>query len=186
MKSFLKLLILCAFVIFQGCGELDELYSNALKEVSKGNYEEAIKIYNEILALEKDDPFYLNNLGWTLFRNDNFEEAKDALEKAKSKCDSKNLMETIEANLFIVDTFQDGKMLLQSGNYDEAMEKFEIVISKYNTYEVGIKYSALYYEGKGMLDEAKEEWEKIIDIYKDTDVRNKFYLLAEEKLSIKN
>ena len=92
MKSFLKLLILCAFVISQGCGEFDGLYNNALKEVSRGNYEEAIEIYNEILTIEKDNPFYLNNLGWTLFRNDNFEEAKNALEDAKSKCDSKIFM----------------------------------------------------------------------------------------------
>jgi len=184
MKFFPKLFILIPFFILLGCGEVGKWHSNALKEASRGNYEGAIKIWNEILDIEKDNPLYLNNLGWTLFRNDNFEEAKATLEKAESKCESKNLRQSIESNLFMVLTFQDGKRLLQNGNYTEAIAEFEKVAFKYNTKELELKYFALCYEGLEKYDEAKEEWEKIIDMHQESNIRNKFYLLAKEKLSL--
>ena len=154
-----------------------------------GNIEDitlrAIRILKEILTIEKENPHYLNNLGWALFRNENFDEAMVVLEKAKAKCKSKILIDSIKTNLFMVSTFQKGKELLQGKNYDVAVIEFEKVTSKYNTKELELKYFALCCEGMGKYDEANEKWEKIVDMNEGSETPNKFYLLATEKLSKK-
>jgi len=183
MNTIVKIISLFLLLIIMACSETDKLHNKALSENSKGNYEEAIKIWNEILTIEQDNPLYLNDLGWTLFRNDNFEQAKAALEKAKAKCKNKSLMKSIETNLDMVLTFQNGKELLEAGNYDAALIEFEKVLAKYSTKDVGMKYLALCYEGMEKYEEANEQWEKIIDIYKNSNVSNKFYILAQEKFS---
>ncbi|GAG10929.1 unnamed protein product, partial [marine sediment metagenome] len=137
-------------------------------------------------TIEKENPHFLNNLGWTLFRNENFDEAMDVLGKAKAKCKSKILMDSIKINLFMVSTFQKGKELLQEKNYDEAMIEFEKVTTEYNIKELELKYFALCCEGMGKYDEANEKWEKIVEMHEGSETPNKFYLLATEKLSKKH
>jgi len=183
MNTVSKMILLIFLLILLGCSETDKLHNQALTENNKGNYEEAIKIWNEILTIEHDNPLYLNDLGWTLFRNDNFEQAKAALEKAKDNCDDKSLMKSIETNLEMVVAFQSGKELLEAGNYDAALIEFEKALAKYSTKDVGMKYLGLCYEGMEKYDEAKEQWEKVINIYKNSNVSNKFYILAQEKFS---
>lgn len=186
--SLLSKLLLPAVILFfafPGCNQVDTLHRGSIQESESGNYEEAIKLLKEILTIDEGNSRYLNNLGWTLFRNDNFDEAMVALQKAKAACKSKSLMSAIETNLFMVSTFRKGKELLQEKNYDEAVTEFEKVTSKYNTKELELKYLALCFEGMGKHDEANERWGKIVEMYEGTENPNKFYLLATEKLSIK-
>ncbi|NIM16847.1 MAG: tetratricopeptide repeat protein [Candidatus Aminicenantes bacterium] len=185
LLSKLLLLAIILFFAFPGCNEVDTLHQDSIQENDSGNYEEAIKLLKKILTIDKENPRYLNNLGWTLFRNDNFDEAMVTLQKAKTTCKSKTLMKAIETNLFMVSTFQKGKELIQEKKYDEAVTEFEKVTSKYNTKELELKYLALCYEGMGKYDEANERWEKIVEMYEGTETPNKFYLLATEKLSMK-
>jgi tetratricopeptide (TPR) repeat protein len=185
LLSKLLLLAIVFFIAFPGCNQVDTLHRDSIQENENGNYEEAIKLLKEILTIDKGNPRYLNNLGWTLFRNDNFDEALVTLQKAKASCKSKSLMRTIKTNLFMVSTFQKGKELLHEKNYNEAVTEFEKVTSRYNTKELELKYLALCYEGMGKHDEANERWEKIVEMYENTETPNKFYLLATEKLSIK-
>lgn len=176
-------LIIAIFLTFQGCGKVSKLYNNAIQEVNKGNYEEAIKIYNQILMIEKENPFYLNNLGWTYFRNDKFKEAIATLKKAKANCKTNDLMKSIETNLFMASTFQKGRELLQRESYKAAMEEFEKVVTKYQTKEIELKYFALCYEGLRKYEKAEENWKKILIIYDGSDINNNFYLLAKQKLN---
>lgn len=185
LLSKLLFLVVILFFTFQGCSEVGTLRYDSIQEIESGNYEEAIRILKEILTIEKENPRYLNNLGWALFRNEDFDEAKVVLEKAKAKCKSKVLRDSIKINLDMVSTFQRGKKLLQEKKYDEAVIEFEKVTSKYNTKELELKYFALCYEGMGKYEEANEKWEKIVDMHEGSETPNKFYLLATEKLSEK-
>ncbi|UCH98301.1 MAG: tetratricopeptide repeat protein [Candidatus Aminicenantes bacterium] len=186
LPSKILLLTIILFLAFQGCKEVDTLHHSSIQEINRGNYEKAIELLKKILTIDKENPLYLNNLGWTLFRNDNFDEARVTLEKAKAKCNSRTLMSFIETNLFMVSTFQKGIELIQEENYDEAMTEFKKVSSKYNTKELELKYLALCYEGMGKYDEAYERWEKIVEMHKGSETPNKFCLLAIEKLKKKS
>ena len=181
MKRFRIFLVISLFII-TSCSKVDKLSSRAIEESNTGNYEGAIKIWNEILDLKKDNPTYLNNLGWVLFRNDNLQEAKATLEKAKLKCNNKQLKKSIEVNIFMVETYMNGKKLLQEKAYDKALEFFKKISSKYDTNEMEKKYLALCYEGMGKIDMAKEQWMKIIESYQSSDVQNKFFKMAKEKI----
>lgn len=181
---FIRFLIISVIIcFFLGCGRTVKLHNSALHEISIGNYERAIALYQEILSSEKDNAFYLNNLGWTYFRNDNFDDARTTLEKAKSSTTSKSLLSSIELSLFMVTTFEKGREFLQNGSCLEAIAEFDKVASKYETKELALKYYALCYEKMAKNNEAKQKWEEIIKIYSGSKIKNKFYHLALEKLS---
>ena len=181
--KYLQIFLVVFLILLQGCIKTDRLHNQAIEEVSQGNYDEAIKTWNKILSIKKDKPLYLNNLGWVLFRNDNLEEAKTTLEKAKLKCNNKRLMNSININLFMVTAFIKGKKFLQEKNYEKAITEFEKVSAEYDTNEMEKKYLALCYEGMGKTDLAKDLWTEIIESYENSDIKNKFYLLAQEKTS---
>ena len=184
MKNFIT--SLCIFLIFfMGCSKTDKLQNKAILKVSEGNYEEAIEIWKEILSHDGNNPSYLNDIGWVFFRNDELEKSRATLISAKSKSKSKLLIKSIETNLDMVEKFLEGKTLLQNEDYEKALSIFTEVSSEFDTKEMEKKYIALCYEGMGKTEMAKEQWTTIIELYENSDVKNKFYELAQEKLSSK-
>jgi tetratricopeptide (TPR) repeat protein len=91
--------------ILLNCTKNEELYTKAVSEVRKGNYDQAIILWKKLVSKNKTNPKYLNNLGWTYFRNDDFIKAKKILKKAKKICQNPELLKSIKTNILMVDTF---------------------------------------------------------------------------------
>lgn len=161
-----------------------KLDSLARKSIESGNYKEAIRIYQQIVAVERDGARGYNNLGWALFLNDELKEAKEILERAKTLAHQKSMQDSINTHLFMVTTFLAGEYSLRQGDYEAALTEFEKVTKRYPETDVGLKYVALCYEGLDEKKKAEQIWQHLAYLYEGNAYHNKYYELAISKLKL--
>lgn len=165
------------------CSQIEQKLNQAITQAQQGDFEKSICNYQEIINLKPDDPFILNNYGWTLFKSDSLNAAKMILTKSLSITRSSILKKTIETNLFMVNAFLDAQKKYEQHKIDEALSKFQMITKQYNLKDLGYKYLALSYDAINQRGNAKICWQKIISLYSGSPIRNHFYLLAQKKLN---
>lgn len=161
-----------------------KLNSLAEQSIQVGNYEDAIRIYRLIASAGKADPDSFNNLGWALFLNDELIEAKEVLEDARANSHHPAIRDSINTSLFMVITFLAGEYSLRQGEFTAALSDFEKVTQRFPETDVGLKYTALCYEGLNENARAEQIWQRLAYLYEGNAYHNKYYHLAISKLQL--
>ncbi len=114
-----------------------------------GNYREAEKIYESILAAEPDNLYALSNLGVTRFRSGKLKAAEEALRRA--------------VNVAPNDVFSHctlGFVYYSQARYDDAIESLRRAIDLDPNNAAAHNYLGITYSRKGMQEEAANEFRK--------------------------
>jgi tetratricopeptide (TPR) repeat protein len=177
------LLIFVVSMIISSCSQTNTMHQKAIEYSEASNYEQALKIYQEILQKKPGKPLYLNDYGWTLFMADSLEKSIETLESAKEKLGDKNVLlkRSINRNLTLARSYLKARKHLENENPQEALE----ALSKnklYRSREMELAYYGMIYEKLGEHEKANERWQKIIDTYGNVNINNKFHKMATERL----
>jgi len=180
MKNLLILIFLTSFLF--NCSQSQSLENDAINMVKGRNYVEAIKVYEKICKLEKENARSLNNLGMALFRNDELFKAKNKLQEALKVCKKEEIRKSININLSIVDDFINIKGFIGVKHFNKAIEIINKIKTKHKFEELNLKYISLYYYGIGKTDIALEKWNDMIYLFNNSKHKNKFYRFAKAKI----
>jgi len=161
-----------------------KLNSLAEQSIQVGNYEDAIRIYRLIAGAGKADPRSFNKLGWALFLNDELIESKKVLEDAQANCLNQATRDSINTSLFMVITFLAGEYSLRQNDFTAALSDFEKVTQRFPETDVGLKYTALCYDGLNEKARAEKIWQRLAYLYEGNAYHNKYYHLAISKLKL--
>jgi tetratricopeptide (TPR) repeat protein len=183
MKRTVLFFFGASFCFLLSCSQIEQKLNLAITQAQRGDFEKSIGNYQEIINLKPDDPFILNNYGWTLFKSDSLKTAKTILSKSLSITRSSLLKKTIETNLLMVNAFLDAQKKYEQHKIEDALIKFQMITKQFNLKDLGYKYLALSYDAMNQRENAKIYWQKIISLYASSPIRNHFYLLAQKKLN---
>ncbi len=161
-----------------GCGKVSKLHNKAVDAIAVGDYDEAVELFGQAVELKPESAFYLNNLGWALFRNDNLDSALIVLERARRKAKAENLVKSIEVNRFLVNSFLRMRRHLDDGEFGLAKDEMEKVLNRYSAGPIGDKYLAEIFEGLEDYELASIHLDNIIGKYAVIDTTNNFYVFA--------
>ncbi len=182
MKAFQLISVAFALLILFGCSKHDQQYHKATFYTHQSDFAAAISIYENIVASDAQNAFFLNNLGWALFRNGDIQAGLEKLVQAQKKSTDSKLTEAIKLNLEMVNLWQRGNEYMENANFEAALAEFEPLIKTYGAKEIGLKYKALCLEQLGRTIEAKKSWEELFSIYKGASFESHYAKLAKEKL----
>src|SRR4030066_1657883 len=101
MKKYKWLAFILIIVMAAGCVNFlrseDMRYSNkGLKEIKKGNYQEAEKYLQKALSIKPDNPYASLNLGVVYFNTDRKEQAREKFNKIISPAEKKKTQDSKE------------------------------------------------------------------------------------------
>jgi tetratricopeptide (TPR) repeat protein len=183
--NFLKYtLVILLSLIFISCWKVNHQLNDAMLFTQQGDFEAALRVYQQILVTRSANPMLLNNYGWTLFKADSLEQAQKVLKTAADLAQNDQQKKMIETNLFMVDQFLSGKWHLKQQNIHEAFRFFNQVTRYYDVREIGFQYQALCYEALKDYHSARKNWEKIVEITRVPAARNPYFILARRKLNL--
>lgn len=164
--------------------------SKASKLFQQGKYEEAVKLYQEAVEKNPDDPIYFYNLGIAYMRLNKIDEAIEALKKmieiqpesflalkylgelyAKKgdyEKSSKYFNQAVKISSDDPEAYYNlGISLMNSGDYPGALEAFEKSIHSQKDYADSYYQLGLLYLNQNKLDKALEAFEKFLQISPD-------------------
>jgi len=154
MSKHLLISLVLTVIGLLGCGKQQRQHREAIEKSYQGDFSSAASIYRSILKSDPGNPFFLNNLGWALFRDGEVEAADRCLRQARASCRRSSLEAAIATNLQMVKTFRDAKALMEDAKSQAAMFQFDRLLQEYGARELATKYKALCLERLGRREDA--------------------------------
>ncbi len=101
MKKYKWFAFILLIVMVTGCVNFlrseDMRYSNkGLKEIKKGNYQEAEKYLQKALSIKSDNPYAILNMGVVYFNTDRKEQARENFNKVISLAEKEKAQDSNE------------------------------------------------------------------------------------------
>jgi Flp pilus assembly protein TadD len=184
MATRLPVLGLLIGLALAGCSEQERRYAEAVERSRQGDFPAAIAIYRDIVRSDPENPRFLNNLGWALFRDGDVDEGLSSLLDAQNRSADGSLSRMIQTNLDMVRTFQSGKKHMENADFEAALSDFERLLDTYGATEIAVQHKALCLEKLDRQSEAKTLWQSLLSMYKDRSFRSHYADLARKKLGI--
>lgn len=143
------------------------------------DYKNANKYYLELLQEEPNNEELLSSSAWAYYSLDDYQNAKIMAQKALNinsyDSDMKNLISDID-NLLASNELNEAIQKYEQGNYNEALNAFNKILSKNPDDEYSIYYKGLCYDELKKPNDAIKQYKSLI--FKNPNFTNAYYSLA--------
>ncbi len=164
----------------------ESLIGAAVSYQSMENYEKAIEYYKKAFLINPKNaqiPYYI---GYLYSEKQNWIEAEKYLRQSVAinpNSEAKNLMSYVEQNIS-ASSLNDGIKLFESGNYENALTKFNEILKKETNNGFAYYYRAMIYDEQKKPQLAIKDYLNVLKYSKDISIAN--YLLATDYDGLEN
>lgn len=162
-------------------GTLDDMYNYAIELHKQNKFDDAIACYNEVLKYRTDNPEIYVNIAIAYKQKNDFAQAKQVLQSAKTKFpNNKPIADNLQALVQEAESgkFDEASKYYNSGDYQKALEAYQSVQPPSFDSLSGIAAS---YKGLNNDAQALEYYKKAFAMNANSDVAYYIGVLYSEK-----